>query len=213
MAGFTIHTDAAHISTLLPQPVSPADQDTIQRKLRQFLKEQNFQQVVDREIRRIYEAEIRPPADDPDHAVIWTDGSCQGNPGPGGWAYVVTSPDGRTLAEQSGHAPQTTNNRMELTAIAEALEAAAGRHRRLTIWSDSQYAVNAFNLGWIRKWETNGWRTAKRQPVKNPDLWRRIRQLLADSAAAVEFRWIKGHAGHPGNERADHLANLAAQRA
>lgn len=210
MAGITIHIDERHITETLRRPI-PADQmEVIQRQLEQFIREQDFQQAVDREILRLYQAETQPTVSE--QAVIWTDGSCLSNPGRGGWAYVLTTPNHGTLEERSGHDPDTTNNRMELAAIAEALEAHAGRFRHLTVWTDSQYAVNAFNQGWIRKWETNDWRTAKRQPVKNQDLWQRIRQALADGTAEVRFVWVKGHAGHPDNERADRLAHSAAQR-
>ena len=135
----------------------------------------------------------------------YTDGACSGNPGPGGWGALLVARDGgRTLRTRdlSGGEPQTTNNRMELTAAIAALEALE-RPSTLTVVTDSVYVRDGVTR-WIHGWKKNGWTTASRKPVKNADLWRRL-----DTAAArhaVTWEWIKGHAGHPENERADELA-------
>ena len=134
---------------------------------------------------------------------IFTDGACLGNPGPGGWAALLRY-KGREK-EISGSEPETTNNRMELTAAIEALEALT-RPCRVVLTTDSTYVKNGIT-SWIDQWKRRGWRTASRAPVKNVDLWQRL-----DAARArhrVEWRWVKGHTVHPGNERADALANEA----
>jgi len=138
----------------------------------------------------------------------FTDGACSGNPGPGGWGVVLQARDGGRVVrarELSGGEAQTTNNRMELTAAIAALEALT-RPTRLAVVTDSVYVRDGVTK-WIHGWRRNGWRTADRKPVKNEDLWKRL-----DSAAAphdVDWRWIKGHAGHVENERADELARVA----
>ena len=140
--------------------------------------------------------------------VVYTDGACSGNPGPGGWGAVLRSGD--HVKELSGGDPgQTTNNRMELTAAIEALDALT-RPSLVVLHTDSTY-VRGGITGWLAGWKRNGWRTSDKKPVKNEDLWRRL-----DDAAArhdVEWRWVKGHAGDPGNERADALANLGMAQA
>lgn len=131
---------------------------------------------------------------------IYTDGACSGNPGPGGWGALIV--DGESETELKGGESATTNNRMELTAAIEALAAApAGAPVRL--YTDSQYVKNGVTQ-WMTRWKKNGWRTADRKPVKNQDLWETLDALAA--ARPVEWRWVKGHAGHPENERADTLA-------
>jgi ribonuclease HI len=133
---------------------------------------------------------------------IYTDGACSGNPGPGGWG-VVLSYGGSTRELCGGEAAPTTNNRMELMAAIQALESLT-RPSKVRLHTDSSYLRNGIT-GWLASWKRNGWRTASRQPVKNEDLWRRL-----DAAAAkhdVQWLWVKGHAGDPGNERADALAN------
>ena len=134
---------------------------------------------------------------------IYTDGACSGNPGPGGWGALLRY--GPHVKELSGGDPgPTTNNRMELTAAIQALEALL-RPSTVHLHTDSTY-VRSGITSWLAGWKRNGWRTAEKQPVKNADLWQRL-----DAAAArhhVEWRWVKGHAGDPGNERADALANL-----
>ena len=133
---------------------------------------------------------------------IYTDGACSGNPGPGGWGAVL-SYGGRSKELSGGEAAATTNNRMELMAAIQALESLK-RPSKVRLHTDSSYLRNGIT-GWLASWKRNGWRTASRQPVKNEDLWRRL-----DAAAArhdVQWLWVKGHAGDPGNERADALAN------
>ena len=135
------------------------------------------------------------------NVVIHTDGACKGNPGPGGWGALLVS--GAHEKELFGGAAQTTINRMELTAVIEALGALKGPCQ-VVLYTDSSYVQKGITE-WIHAWKARGWKTADKKPVKNDDLWR-----LLDVAAArhqVEWRWVKGHAGDPGNERADALAN------
>ena len=138
------------------------------------------------------------------HVEIATDGACKGNPGPGGWGALIRS--GGAERELSGGAADTTNNRMELTAAIEAL-GALKRPCRVTLSTDSRYVMDGLTK-WLKGWQRNGWLTAARQPVKNADLWR----ALVDAAKPhrIEWVWVKGHAGHPDNERADRLASGAA---
>jgi ribonuclease HI len=134
---------------------------------------------------------------------IYTDGACRGNPGPGGWAATLAW-EGH-LRELSGAERETTNNRMELTAVIRALEALR-RPMPVRLYTDSQYVRQGITE-WLPNWKQRGWRTADRKPVKNRDLWEAL-----DAAAArheVEWHWVKGHAGVPGNERVDALANAA----
>lgn len=133
---------------------------------------------------------------------IYTDGACSGNPGPGGWGAVL-SYGGKSKELRGGEATPTTNNRMELMAAIQALESLT-RSSIVHLHTDSSYLRNGVT-NWLPGWKRNGWRTASKQPVKNEDLWRRL-----DAAAArhdVKWLWVKGHAGNPGNERADALAN------
>ncbi len=138
---------------------------------------------------------------------IFTDGACKGNPGPGGWGAVIRS--GSHEKEISGGEPLTTNNRMELLAAIRALEALK-RPCEVALYTDSIYVRDGITK-WIHGWRKNGWKTADRKPVKNAELW----QALLDAAAPhkVDWRWVKGHAGHPENERADRLACDAAMQA
>ncbi|WP_136651784.1 ribonuclease HI [Paracoccus aeridis] len=137
--------------------------------------------------------------------LAWTDGACSGNPGPGGWGVLMRAMDGNAVLKErelSGGEPLTTNNRMELMAAIAALETLS-RDAAITITTDSAYVKNGVT-GWIHGWKKNGWKTADRKPVKNVDLWQRL-----DAAQArhdVTWAWIKGHAGHAENERADELA-------
>jgi len=133
--------------------------------------------------------------------VAFTDGACRGNPGPGGWGVVLRSGDSERLLH--GGERDTTNNRMELMAAIEAL-AALKEPCRINLYTDSQYVRNGITE-WLPNWVRRGWRTASRKPVKNQDLWQRL-STLADGHQ-VEWHWVKGHAGHPGNELADALAN------
>jgi ribonuclease HI len=132
--------------------------------------------------------------------VVHTDGACSGNPGPGGWGAILEH-NGRER-ELSGGAPETTNNRMELTAAIEALRALKGRCV-VELHTDSEYLKNGITQ-WIRGWKRNGWKTSAKKPVKNADLWQEL-DALAD-AHQVEWSWVRGHAGHDLNERADELA-------
>lgn len=148
------------------------------------------------------------PLDDiSDPVRIATDGSCLGNPGPGGWAFVVNQGDGRAGPEVSGGAKNTTNNRMELQAVIEALTR-VGPKCHVEVTTDSTYVKNGCE-SWMRKWKESGWKTAGGQPVKNKDLWVRLDGLLDDRR--VKFRWTRGRAGDPQNERADTLAREAAE--
>ena len=133
--------------------------------------------------------------------VIYTDGACKGNPGPGGWGAWLRA--GTHAKELFGGAPQTTNNRMELTAVIRALEALK-RPVDARVHTDSQYVINGIQT-WIVGWKRNGWKTADKKPVKNADLWQALDALAAGHR--LEWVWVKGHAGHPENERADALAN------
>ena len=135
----------------------------------------------------------------------WTDGACSGNPGPGGWGVLMRALDGGTVVKErelSGGEAETTNNRMELLAAISALETLA-RPSHITIVTDSAYVKNGVT-GWIFGWKKNGWKTADRKPVKNVDLWQRLD--AAQARHKVTWTWIKGHAGHAENERADELA-------
>ncbi len=135
-----------------------------------------------------------------DVVEIYTDGACSGNPGPGGWGVLLRF-DGNEKVLKGG-ARETTNNRMEMTAAIEALTALK-RRCRVRLHTDSTYLKDGIT-SWIHNWKRNGWKTAAKKPVKNADLWRRLDALLADHD--IEWRWVKGHAGHPDNERADALA-------
>jgi len=136
---------------------------------------------------------------------IYTDGACKGNPGVGGWGALLRY-GGRTR-EIYGGERLTTNNRMELMGVIRALEALK-KPSRLRVHTDSQYVQLGISR-WIHDWKRRGWRTADRKPVKNEDLWRRLDELAGQHD--IEWIWIKGHAGHDGNERADELANLGAK--
>ena len=138
-----------------------------------------------------------------DRLVVFTDGACKGNPGPGGWGWAV-APGGEP--QGSGGDAQTTNQRMEVTAVLEALRA-VGQGRPVEIVSDSTYVVNCFRDGWWKNWERNGWRNSKRQPVANADLWRPLIDAVRDGD--VTFRWVKGHSGDPMNDLVDALAVAA----
>ncbi|PZP17247.1 MAG: ribonuclease HI [Sphingomonas hengshuiensis] len=135
---------------------------------------------------------------------IFTDGACKGNPGPGGWGAVLRM--GMTEKELSGGEPLTTNNRMEMTAVVEAL-GALKRPCAVTLCTDSRYVIDGVTK-WVPGWQRNGWRTADKKAVKNADLWQAI--MLAAKPHRITWQWVKGHAGHPGNERADTLASDAA---
>ncbi len=136
---------------------------------------------------------------------IFTDGACSGNPGPGGWGAIL-----RWRGEEKeiyGGEPDTTNNRMEMMAAIQALEGIK-RATNVVLYTDSTYLRDGITK-WIHGWKRNGWKTAAKKPVKNEDLWRRLDDALADHE--IDFRWVKGHSGHPENERADELARLGVE--
>ncbi len=141
------------------------------------------------------------------HVELYTDGACSGNPGPGGWAYVLKHPASGTEREKSGAEPDTTNNRMELMAVIEGLSALT-RPSRVELYSDSQYVLNGLKE-WMKAWKSRGWKTADKKPVKNRDLWERLDELAASHD--VRFHWIRGHNEHPENERCDRLAVAARE--
>ncbi|NNU27740.1 ribonuclease HI [Isoptericola sp. JC619] len=141
------------------------------------------------------------PVSDKPTVEIWTDGACKGNPGIGGWGALLRS--GEHRKELFGGEKATTNNRMELTAVVEALRALKGPSD-VTLHVDSQYVMNGMK-SWIAGWKRNGWQTAAKKPVKNADLWKALDAEVAEHD--VHWVWVKGHAGDPGNERADQLAN------
>jgi ribonuclease HI len=141
--------------------------------------------------------------------VIYTDGACKGNPGPGGWGAWLKS--GATEKDLFGGELDTTNNRMELTAVIEGL-AALKRPCKVLLYLDSQYVRKGITE-WIRGWKAKGWMTASKQPVKNVELWQRLDKLVSEGGHQIEWRWVKGHSGDPGNERADMLANKGVDKA
>jgi ribonuclease HI len=138
---------------------------------------------------------------------IYTDGACSGNPGPGGWGVLLRISG--IERELCGGEPATTNNRMELLAVIEALQALDGSVTAC-VYTDSQYVQKGISE-WIHNWKRRGWLTAGKEPVKNADLWRRLDALAADHT--IEWRWVRGHAGHPDNERVDALARAGLERA
>jgi ribonuclease HI len=142
----------------------------------------------------------------PEWVEIFSDGACKGNPGPGGWGALLRF--GEHQKEIFGGEAHTTNNRMELMAVIQALEALK-RPVPVRVVTDSQYLRQGVTQ-WMARWKRNGWQTSDRQPVKNQDLWERLDRALADHQ--IEWRWVRGHAGHPENERADALANRGIPR-
>ena len=139
--------------------------------------------------------------------VIYTDGACKGNPGPGGWGVLMRS--GANEKELFGGELGTTNNRMELMGVIQAL-AALKRPCAVTLWLDSQYVLKGITE-WIRGWKAKGWRTAGKTPVKNVELWQRLDDLVQNHGHVIDWRWVRGHNGDPGNERADALANMGVE--
>ena len=137
---------------------------------------------------------------------VYTDGACKGNPGPGGWGVYIQS----DLEEKEiyGGDPETTNNQMEMQAAIEALKYLEGVNEEIELYTDSNYLRQGITE-WIHKWKVNNWKTASKKPVANRELWIEISNL--NERMNVKWNWIKGHAGHPGNERADYLANLGTE--
>lgn len=140
--------------------------------------------------------------------IIHTDGACKGNPGPGGWGVLLQS--GEVRKELFGGELNTTNNRMEIMAVIEALSALK-RPCHVTLYLDSEYVRKGITE-WIAGWKARGWRTAAKTPVKNVDLWQRLDALVAGSGHRIDWRWVRGHAGDPGNEQADALANRGVEQ-
>ena len=143
------------------------------------------------------------------HVELFTDGACSGNPGPGGWAYILRHPASGKAREDSGGQRQTTNNRMELLAAINGLEALKSPSA-VDLYSDSQYVLNGLSE-WLASWKKRGWKTASKQPVNNQDLWERLDELI--QTHTVRFHWVRGHDGHPENERCDELAVAARDAA
>jgi ribonuclease HI len=141
--------------------------------------------------------------------ILYADGACSGNPGPGGWAALLESPSTGKTVELVGSDPATTNNRMEMTAVLRGLERLEKVPSRVHVVSDSNYVIKGLTE-WIRGWERNGWRTANKQPVKNQELW--IELAGAVRRHECTFEWVRGHQGHPKNERVDELAVAAYQK-
>ncbi|WP_427912454.1 ribonuclease HI [Ramlibacter sp. MMS24-I3-19] len=139
--------------------------------------------------------------------VIYTDGACKGNPGPGGWGVLLQS--GATTKELYGGETGTTNNRMEMTAVIQALSALK-RPCAVTLYLDSQYVLKGITE-WLPGWKAKGWRTAAKAPVKNAELWQRLDALVHGSGHTIDWRWVRGHNGDAGNERADALANMGVE--
>ncbi len=142
--------------------------------------------------------------------VMYTDGACKGNPGPGGWGVLLRSADG-TEKEMFGGELETTNNRMEMTAVIQGLRVLK-RPCTIVLHLDSQYVLKGITE-WLAGWKAKGWKTASKQPVKNVDLWQELDQIVSQAGHTIDWRWVKGHAGDPGNERADALANRGVEQA
>jgi ribonuclease HI len=140
---------------------------------------------------------------------IYTDGACKGNPGPGGWGVLLKS--GTVEKELFGGERETTNNRMELMAVIQALQALK-RPCHVVLHADSQYVLKGINE-WLTGWKAKGWKTAAKQPVKNVDLWQQLDALVSQTEHKIEWIWVRGHNGDPGNERADALANRGVAQA
>ena len=140
---------------------------------------------------------------------IYTDGACKGNPGPGGWGVLLRS--GTLEKELFGGERATTNNRMEMMAVIEALSALK-QPCEVTLYLDSEYVRKGITE-WVKGWKARGWLTAAKQPVKNAELWQRLDALVATGGHKIDWRWVRGHAGNPGNERADALANRGVDKA
>ncbi|MFG0256736.1 MAG: ribonuclease HI [Phycisphaerales bacterium JB043] len=147
-------------------------------------------------------------SNDRPHVELHTDGACSGNPGPGGWAYILHHPGTGKRVEHSGAEHDTTNNRMELIALIEGLSALT-RPSVVDIYSDSQYVLKGLNE-WLDGWKAKGWKNAQKKPVKNRDLWEQLDALRSEHE--LDYHWIRGHSDHPENERCDQLAVEARER-
>lgn len=171
-----------------------------------WLRDPQYRQATARNIRKPEEAESPQPR--AGEIRIYTDGGCRHNPGPGGYGAILII-DGQEQ-EISGGFRHTTNNRMELTACIVALRAMNRRDRPVTLYSDSSYVVNGISKGWAKSWRRNGWVKSDKQPAINPDLWGELLELT--DGLNITFQWVRGHAGHPLNERCDQLAVAASYR-
>lgn len=146
-------------------------------------------------------------AGDLPHVELFTDGACSGNPGPGGWAFILRHRKSGKEREGTGGHPRTTNNRMELTSVIEGLRV-LDRRSKVELYSDSQYVINGLKE-WIDQWKGRGWRTASRKPVLNQELWQALDELR--SKHEITYHWVRGHSNHPENERCDRLAVKAIE--
>lgn len=144
---------------------------------------------------------------DPNLVLLFTDGACSGNPGPGGWAFILKHPASGKVVDGSGGEAQTTNNRMELTAVIMGLRSIK-KPSRVELYSDSQYVLKGLDE-WIESWKKRGWRTADKKPVKNRELWEALDELKG--VHALTFHWVKGHSEHPENEACDRMAVAARE--
>lgn len=143
--------------------------------------------------------------------IIYTDGACLGNPGPGGWGVVATKlMNSDYVRELSGDESNTTNNRMELTAVIKGLSLIPTQLSSILVVTDSKYIVDAVNKRWLQSWVSNGWRKSDGTPALNADLWKKLHNLICTHQ--VQFQWVKGHAGHPQNERCDRIARSEAMK-
>lgn len=138
----------------------------------------------------------------PPHVELYTDGACSGNPGPGGWAYILKHPASGAAKERAGGERDTTNNRMELTAVIEGMRALKSSSR-VDLYSDSQYVLNGLKT-WMDDWKKRGWKTSAKKPVKNQDLWEILDEMR--KLHQIRFHWVRGHSEHPENERCDQMA-------
>ena len=154
-------------------------------------------------------AVLSNPSTNSSTITLYTDGACKGNPGPGGWGALLIA--GEVKKELFGGEKLTTNNRMELLAVIEGLSALK-RPCQVTLFLDSKYVLQGITE-WLPGWKAKGWKTAAKQPVKNVDLWQRLDAVANSAGHNINWRWVKGHAGDPGNERADALANLGVEKA
>ncbi|CAN5769206.1 ribonuclease HI [soil metagenome] len=141
------------------------------------------------------------------HVLLFTDGACSGNPGPGGWAFILSHPATGKILKSSGGLPQTTNNQMELTAALMGLRTLT-RPSQVELWSDSEYVLKGLRE-WIESWKKRGWRTAAKQPVKNVELWQALDAARAEHT--LSYHWVRGHQGHPENEECDQMAVAAIE--
>ena len=207
-----MHYDKNHLRTVLADENGAAPDERILSRVagqvREFMKEQDWQNQVNSLAINLY-AEINSLSDQPDPkstpARVHTDGACMFNPGPGGWAAIITREEGSKVTRQ-GRSPMTTSNRMEMQAVIEGIKS-AGAECNISIHTDSMYIVRAFKENWFQKWAKTDWKTQKDGPVLNQDLWKQILQAVAGKGRRkCRFIWVKGHSGDSLNEQADLIA-------